>query len=45
MVNYDSNGKVTFGNLDSGYVRANAQPLSARYWQARLTVQSLNIPY
>lgn len=45
MVNYDVNGKITFGNLDSGYVRASAQPLSVRYWQPRLTVQSLNIPY
>lgn len=43
-VNYDANGKITFGNLDSGFDRATAQPLNIKFWQCRLTVQSLNIP-
>ena len=45
LVNVDGNGKITHGNLDSGFNRATAVPMSVRYWQCRLTIQSLNIPY
>ena len=41
--NIDGSGTVIAGNVDTGFIRATAQDLTARYLQARILIQPLNI--
>ena len=43
-VNYDENGLISHGNLDTGYDSETSERMYIRYWKVRVTIKAKNLP-